>query len=110
MNARVFPNRAEIESRQLAALRALMAALVPDNRFYAPKLAAAGLTADVADLDAFFQKMPFTTKPELVADQRAHPPYGTDLTYPLEHYTRYCQTSGTSGVPLRWLDTNESWS
>jgi phenylacetate-CoA ligase len=39
-----------------------------------------------------------------------HPPYGSNLTYPIEQYTRYCQTSGTTGKPMRWLDTNTSWS
>ena len=48
-------------------------------------------------------------KAELVADQAAHPPFGTNLTYPLERYVRVHQTSGTSGAPLRWLDTQESW-
>ena len=52
----------------------------------------------------------FTTKQELIDDQSQTPPYGTNLTFPLAHYTRFCQTSGTSGHPLRWLDTNESWS
>ncbi len=51
-----------------------------------------------------------TTKAELVADQAAEPPFGTNLTYPLERYVKLHQTSGTSGgVPLRWLDTEESW-
>lgn len=31
------------------------------------------------------------------------------LTYPVDHYTRLHQTSGTTGQPLRWLDTAESW-
>src|SRR5262249_16838586 len=31
------------------------------------------------------------------------------LTYPLARYCRLHQTSGTSGRPLRWLDTAESW-
>ena len=44
-----------------------------------------------------------------MADQLAHPPFGTNLTYPLNRYTRFHQTSGTSGTPLRWLDTPESW-
>src|SRR5437870_640677 len=38
------------------------------------------------------------------------PPYGTNLTFPLERYTRFHQTSGTTGAPLRWLDTPESWN
>lgn len=57
----------------------------------------------------FYERFPFTTKEELVLDQATTPPYGTNLTYPLERYTRCHQTSGTSGVPLRWLDTPESW-
>ena len=46
---------------------------------------------------------------ELAADHQANPPYGSNLTYPVERYTRSHQTSGTSGAPLRWLDTPESW-
>ena len=37
------------------------------------------------------------------------PPFGTNLTYPLTCYTRFHQTSGTTGQPLRWLDTPASW-
>ena len=36
-------------------------------------------------------------------------PAGGVLTQPLDTYTRYCQTSSTTGNPLRWIDTNESW-
>jgi phenylacetate-CoA ligase len=51
-----------------------------------------------------------TSKDELVADQAAHAPFGTNLTYPLERYVRLHQTSGSAGdQPLRWLDTRESW-
>jgi phenylacetate-CoA ligase len=45
-----------------------------------------------------------------VQDQRDNPPYGTNLTYLVERYARCHQTSGTSGAPLRWLDTTESWN
>ena len=55
------------------------------------------------------ERLPFTRKDELVADQAAHPPFGTNLTYPIERYVRVHQTSGTSGQPLRWLDTQDSW-
>ena len=48
-------------------------------------------------------------RPSWSADQAANPPWGTALTEPLAHYTRYCQTSSTTGRPLRWIDTNESW-
>jgi len=104
-----FPARSTLASSQLDRLRRLLAALVPANRFHTKKLSAAGLTAEIGRLDEFPEKFPFTTKQEIADDQRAHPPYGTNLTFPLDHYTRFHQTSGTSGAPLRWLDTPESW-
>jgi phenylacetate-CoA ligase len=91
-------------------LQSLIAELVCSNRFYASRLEAARLTKGIATVSAFSEAMPFTTKREIVEDQVSNPPYGTNLTYPIERYTRFNQTSGTSGVPVRWLDTTESWS
>src|SRR5579862_9019911 len=102
-------SRADIAACQLEQLRTLVAQLFPGNKFYSQKYNAAGITFDVASLEDFSRRFPFTTKSELVEDQRAHPPFGTNLTYPLERYTRFHQTSGTIGTPLRWLDTSESW-
>ena len=65
--------------------------------------------ARVDSLAAFREEVGLTTKQELAEDREKHPPFGTNLTFPLEDYTRYCQTSGTSGVPLAWVDTKESW-
>jgi four helix bundle suffix protein len=79
--------RPEIESAQLDALRTLLAEILPGNRFYAAKLAAAGVGFDVAGLSDFTARFPFTTKAELAADQQAHAPWGTNLTYPLAAYT-----------------------
>jgi phenylacetate-CoA ligase len=104
-----FPNRTDIEAAQTARLRALLRALLPANRFYAPRLTAAGLDGDLPDLATFLTRMSFTRKPEMVDDQQHHPPYGTNLTFPLDRYVRFSQTSGTTGTPLRWLDTRESW-
>lgn len=94
---------------QLQQLRALLAELVPGNRFYAGKLAAAGVGPEIASIDEFSARMPFTTKADLVADQTANVPYGTNFSYPIELYTRFCQTSGTTSQPLIILDTAESW-
>lgn len=104
------PNRPTLEAGPLAALRALLAEVVSKNPFYGRKLAAVGCSAEPASLADFTARFPFTTKAELVADQTTNPPYGTNLTYPLARYTRCHQTSGTTGTPLRWLDTPESWS
>lgn len=94
---------------QLAALNRLIAEIAPTNAFYRSRLAAAGGLGGFASLEDFFARMPFTLKEELGRDQLAHPPHGSALTYPVEHYTRYHQTSGTSGRPLAWLDTPASW-
>ena len=100
----------ELRAYQFDRLRRLLSAMLPGNQFYAEKFAAAG--ASVTDLRApeDLARLPFTRKVELAADQAAHPPYGTALTFPVDRYTRLHQTSGTStGRPLRWLDTPESW-
>jgi phenylacetate-CoA ligase len=104
-----FAGREAIRSHQLSALRQLFGEILPSNRYYAPILREAGLDGRVADFETFFERMPFTRKADLVDDQHRHPPYGTNLTYPLSRYSRYNQTSATSGAPLRWLDTRESW-
>lgn len=87
----------------------LLAEILPENRFYADKLAAARVTAAEIRSPEELAHIPFTTKAELCADQEAHPPFGRALTYPLSRYGRMHQTSGTSGRPLRWLDTAQSW-
>jgi phenylacetate-CoA ligase len=102
-------SREKLERIQLAKLRELLAAVRPDNAFYEAKLDQAGIDDSVASLAAFRANCPFTTKPELAGDHAANPPYSSNLTFPLERYTRIHQTSGTSGAPLRWLDTPESW-
>jgi phenylacetate-CoA ligase len=81
------------------------------NPFYRRKWADAGLKdmRDVAvDRDGL-RTLPFTTKADLSLDQKEHPPYGTNLSYPLDRFIRVHQTSGTTGKPLRILDTAESW-
>jgi phenylacetate-CoA ligase len=91
---------------QRQKLATLLNALLQTNRFYQRKLK--GISFD--PLRDPLSQLPFTTRPELEADQLAEPPYGTNLTYPIEHYVRYCQTSGTSGRPMRWVDTNANWA
>jgi phenylacetate-CoA ligase len=104
-----FPKRLAIGTSQFDQLRVLLAAVFGRNPFYSAKFDAAGVSYKPRHLGEFTDAFPFTTKAEVTADQEAHPPYGTNLTFPLERYTRLCQTSGTSGTPLRWLDTPESW-
>jgi phenylacetate-CoA ligase len=94
-----------LRQRQLARLNELLGEILPANRFYAAKL---GPLATPIDWAAF-ERLPFTTKHELVADQEAHPPLGSIATYPIDRYVVHHQTSGTSGRPMRVLDTEASW-
>lgn len=96
----------ELRALQRQKLAATLSELHAGNAFYRRKLAPVRFDPLIDPLDC----LPFTTRGELETDQLAHPPYGTNLTYPIERYTRYCQTSGTGGRPMRWLDTNESWN
>ena len=84
-------------TEQLSQLRALLAAL-RTNPFYARKLRGTGLLEGVASLAEFNVRCPFTTKAELVTDQQAQPPYGTNLTFPLDRYTR-CHQQRQHGQP-----------
>lgn len=94
---------------QSEKLRELIAAIHGRNRFYTRKLESSGLgPRDVRSLDDL-HRIPFTLKDELVRDQHEHPEFGTNLTFPPSEYIRIHQTSGTTGQPLRWLDTRESW-
>jgi len=104
-----FLERNEIEDLQLRKLRSLLEAILPSNPFYARKLAPGEAKRAAAGLNEFTDAIPFTTRHELVKDRLDHPPYGTGLTYPVERYVRCHQTSGTTTVPIRWLDTRESW-
>lgn len=103
-------HRVEIEKLQLQRLQTLVRELRVGNRFYQQKLSEAGVDEGIASLAAFSQAMPFTSKGEIERDREVAPPYGTNLTYPLDRYSRLCQSSGTSGAPLVWNDTQESWS
>lgn len=105
----LFPDRDQIERLQLTKLRALLEAVLGGNRFYQRKLEPARAKLPITGWSEFSRLISFTTRHELVRDRLEQPPYGTDLTYPPDQYVRCHQTSGTTTVPIRWLDTPESW-
>ncbi|MBB5037092.1 AMP-binding protein [Prosthecobacter dejongeii] len=104
-------DRDRLRSNQWRKLRSILVSVNGAGGFYANKFQAAKVVVSSMDgVEDFIQQVPFTLKEELLADRLAHPPFGTHLTQPLESYTRFCQTSGTSsGQPVAWLDTPESW-
>lgn len=103
-------DRSRTEAQQLSRLQKLVSELEKGNNFYRPRLADAGVDTKIESLASFSEKMPFTTKMDLVWDREEFAPYGSNLTYPLSRYSRFCQSSGTTRGPLPSLDTSESWS
>jgi phenylacetate-CoA ligase len=82
---------------------------VERSGFYRGKLGPGGM--NVSSITDFVEHVPFTTKAELLSDRLTFPPFGSNLTRPLGEYRRFCQTSGTtSGQPMAWLDTPDSWA
>jgi len=101
-------SRPLIEEHQLARLQLGLSRILPHNRFYEQKMLSNRASLTLRSLDNL-SEFPFTTKQELVADQELHPLFGSNLTYPMNEYIRLHQTSGTTGRPLKILDTQESW-
>src|SRR5690606_18173618 len=94
-----------LEEHQLARFNAMIASILPANRFYADKLGDLGRPleslSELADL-------PFTFKDELLGPRQTTAS-ACNRTYDLERYTRYHQTSGTRGRPMIVLDTIDDW-
>jgi phenylacetate-CoA ligase len=103
-------SREDLAQHQTARMQGVLREVLASNPFYGRKLREAGL-ADARDFTSpnDMTRLPFTQKQELVEDQLAYPPFGSNLSYPLEKYIRVHSTSGTMGRPMRWLDTRESW-
>ena len=101
--------RERLRTLQFQKLQKLLVEISGRNRFYTKKWNDAGIVAPGIQSFADFQKLPFTYKSELVRAQEEAPPFGTNATFSVDTYTRVHQTSGTTGTPLRVVDTPESW-
>lgn len=98
--------RAELDCLKLERLNTLLAEILPANPFYAVKCH--GLAHPLTSLDEL-STWPLTTKEELVTAAEASGQPG-NLTYPLERYQRFHQTSGTRGNPMPVFDTADDWA
>ncbi|HXU89114.1 MAG TPA: phenylacetate--CoA ligase family protein [Methylomirabilota bacterium] len=101
----------QLSEQRWRRVHALVRETLGTNPFWTARWRAAGVARpeDLAGWDDF-ARLPLLRKSDLVEDQSAHPPFGSNLTYPLARYVRVHQTSGTSGAPVRWLETQESWN
>jgi phenylacetate-CoA ligase len=101
--------RERLQTLQFEKLQTLLRGISGRNRFYTKKWKDAGIIAGDIKLFSDLKKLPFTQKSELVRAQEEAPPFGTNATFSIDAYTRVHQTSGTTGTPLRVVDTPESW-
>lgn len=102
-------SRDELAQLQWQKLQAMFTELYDKNRFYTAKFNEVGFQPGDLKSLADLSKLPLTTKTELVKDQATEGFSGTNLTYPLNAYTRFHQTSGTTGKPFRVFDTSKDW-
>ncbi len=93
-----------LAQHQLQRLNAMLAEILPRNRFYAEKLANLRLPLDSLDQ---LSGLPFTCKDEL---EHSHDEFAANRTYPVDVYSHCHRTSGTHGRPLLVLDTADDWS
>ncbi|HVH58734.1 MAG TPA: AMP-binding protein [Candidatus Sulfotelmatobacter sp.] len=101
--------REKLREVQWQKLRELLGLVSDRNRFYTEKWRHLGIAPDELKSLTDLRKLPFTHKSELARAQDEAPPFGTNATFPAEAYSRVHQTSGTTGIPLRVVDTPESW-
>jgi phenylacetate-CoA ligase len=98
-------SREQLDAIKLERLRGLVQAILPQNRFYAAKLAR--VSHELPSLTAL-EQWPFTFKEELVEAAASGGP--GNLTWSSDRYVRFHQTSGTHGRPLPVFDTADDWA
>jgi len=101
--------RKALEALQIEKLCSMLEQIYGRNRFYTDKLDAAGIHPDSIQTLDDLKRLPLTSKSELVQAQSDALPFGSNTTFEESAYSRFHQTSGTTGTPLRVLDTPESW-
>lgn len=90
---------------QLGRFNELISRILPHNSFYSSKLGQYQFPLQSLDELA---ELPFTFKHELAASDSSGS-FANNLTYPIDHYTRFHRTSGTRGRPMVVLDSTEDW-
>lgn len=99
--------REKLEALQLDLFRKQMCYVIEKSPFYCRKFAGID-PGDIKTMDDI-QKVPFTTKTELLKSQEEHPIFGDFPCIAPEQATRVFQTSGTTGIPLRIPLSKKDW-
>ena len=83
--------------------------VLPQNAFYLRKLRIGAGNVSKSWIKDNFDSFEFTSKFELQNSQSFYPPYGDFHYLHLAEYNRFHQTSGSSGKPLLFLDSQDGW-
>ena len=83
--------------------------VLPQNAFYLRKLRIGAGNVSKSWIKDNFDSFEFTSKFELQNSQSSYPPYGDFHYLDLAEYNRFHQTSGSSGKPLLFLDSQDGW-
>lgn len=106
----MWTDRQRLETHQSQRLVSLLTEVSSSNPFWQRRFAEHDTNVPSIQSIGQLGQLPITTKQQIVDDHLAHAPYGTNLTYGVDAYSRLHQTSGTTGRPVRWLDTVDSWN
>lgn len=91
-------SRDDLEALQLRRLRRQIDRLYASSAYYRTRMDSARLTPDgVTSLDLFRDRFPLSNKADFLADQTAHPPFGSRLGISRQDVALVSMTGGTSG-------------
>lgn len=94
--------REQLDRLHLHRVKTVLEYAYAHSAFYRRKLDHAGLHPDqIQSLEDFKRKVPLTDKSEFISLQEERPHYGDTLAVPEDCITQHCETSGTTGIPLR---------
>jgi phenylacetate-CoA ligase len=110
--------REKLDALHLKRLKSLLRYAYDNSPFYRRKFQEAEVTPeDIHTLEDFKRKVPITDKSDFLQLQEEKPHYGQTGAMPEEYLAHHCETSGTTGIPLRipytMYDTErygESWA
>lgn len=101
--------REDLEKRQIQLFKAQMEYVIERSPMYRRKYGKVGVEPEDIKTVEDIQKLPFTTKDELLKSQKEHPPYGDFKCIAVEEAVRIFQTSGTTGTPLKIPLSKRDW-
>lgn len=94
--------RRQLDELHLHRIRAVLQHAYDHTSFYRRKLDEAGvLPGDIRSLQDFKRKVPLMDKDEFIMLQEERPIYGETLAVDPDFIAQHCETSGTTGIPLR---------